>query len=279
MKKWKTIISPNTGLFDFNLKEVWLYRDLCTTFIRKNYITRYKQTVFGPLYMILSPLLTSGIFTVVFGTIAGISTSGIPEFLFYMSGNLVWGYFSTGVWENNSIFSSNAYIMGKVYFPRLVIPLANTLTRMIDLLVQLILFVVFYFIFQARGMEFNPTAWVIAVPFLLILLVVLGAGIGLIFSSLTVKYRDLNVMLGFGMKLLMYASPVIYPLSNLSEGWQKVALFNPAAAVIEVFRYGFFGIGRISVPALVWALALTVIIYLTGLVLFNRVEKTFIDTI
>lgn len=279
MKKWKTVISPSTGLFDFNLREIWQYKDLCTTFIRKNYITRYKQTVLGPLYMILSPLLTSGIFTVVFGTIAGISTAGIPDFLFYMSGNLVWGYFTSGVWENNNIFAGNAYIMGKVYFPRLVIPLANTLTKMLNLLTQLILFVVFYFIFQARGMEFHPTPWVIAVPFLLVMLVILGSGIGLIFSSLTVKYRDLNVMLGFGMNLLMYASPVIYPLSNLSEGWQNLALCNPATAVIEVFRYGFFGIGRVSIPALLWGVVLTVILFVTGLVLFNRVEKTFIDTI
>lgn len=279
MKKWKTVISPGTGLFDFNLKEVWQYRDLCLTFIRKNYITRYKQTVLGPLYMILSPLLTSGIFTVVFGTIAGISTDGIPEFLFYMTGNLIWGFFSGGVYENNGIFTGNAYIMGKVYFPRLVIPLSNTLTKMLNLLTQVIMFILFYFIFQARGYQFQPTPWLWAIPFLLIMVLVLGAAIGLIFSSLTVKYRDLNVMLGVGMNLLMYASPVIYPLSNINGIWQKVALINPVTGVIEVFRHAFFGIGIVSVPSLIWGVILTVVLLIIGLVLFNRVEKTFIDTV
>ena len=156
MKKWKTVIGGKTGLFDFKLKEIWNYRDLCYTFIRKNFVTRYTQTVFGPLYMILSPLLTSGIFSIVFGTIAKISTDGIPDFLFYMTGNIIWGYFSGCVWENNNIFGGNAYIMGKVYFPRLVIPLANTITKLLDMTVQFFMFILFYFIFMANGHVFQP---------------------------------------------------------------------------------------------------------------------------
>lgn len=182
-KKWRTVIGPKSGLLDMDVKEIWKYRDLCLTFIRKNYITKYKQTVFGPFYMILSPLLTSGIFTVVFGTIAGIATDGIPQFLFYMSGNLVWGFFSGCVFENNNIFGNNAYIMGKVYFPRLVIPLANTITKLLNMLIQCIMFVIFYGIFQLRGFTFHSNAWVAVIPLLLLMISVLGFGIGLIFSS------------------------------------------------------------------------------------------------
>lgn len=278
-KKWKTEISSESRLFDFKLKEVWEYRDLCLTFIRKNYVTRYKQTVLGPLYMILSPLLTSGIFSVVFGTIAGIATDGIPNFLFYMTGNLIWGFFSGCVFENNNIFGGNAYIMGKVYFPRLVIPLANTLTKLINMTVQFLMFILFFFIFQARGYEFSPNAWVITTPFLLLMVSVMGFGIGLIFSSLTIKYRDLNVMLGFGMNLLMYGSPIIYPLSNLKGIWRNIALLNPVAGVIETFRYAFFGVGTLPLWSLLWGVVLTSVLLLTGLALFNKVEKTFIDTI
>lgn len=279
MKKWKTVIGANTGLFDFRLKEVWSYRDLCYTFIRKNYITRYKQTIFGPLYMVLSPLLTSGIFSIVFGTIAKISTDGIPDFLFYMTGNLIWGFFSGCVWENNNIFGGNAYIMGKVYFPRLVIPLANTITKLMDMTVQFLMFILFFFIFQARGYEFQPNLWIVAVPFLLLMTSMMGFGLGLIFSSLTIKYRDLNVMLGFGMNLLMYASPIIYPVSNLDGIWSKLIYMNPLAGVIDTLRYAFFGVGVVPVWSLVWGAVLTASVLTTGLVLFNRVEKTFIDTI
>ena len=182
-KKWRTVIGPKSGLLDMDVKEIWKYRDLCLTFIRKNYITKYKQTVFGPFYMILSPLLTSGIFTVVFGTIAGIATDGIPQFLFYMSGNLVWGFFSGCVFENNNIFGNNAYIMGKVYFPRLVIPLANTITKLLNMLIQCIMFVIFYGIFQLRGFTFHSNAWVAVIPLLLLMIYVLGFGIGLILNK------------------------------------------------------------------------------------------------
>ena len=278
-KKWKTVIKSKSGMFDFKLKEIWKYRDLCYTFIRKNYVTRYKQTILGPLYMVLSPLLTSGIFTVVFGTIAGIETDGIPQFLFYMSGNLVWGFFSNCVTENSNIFGTNAYIMGKVYFPRLVIPLANTLTKLIDLTIQFLMFIIFFFIFQFRGYTFEPNLWLLAVPFVLLMISAAGFGIGLICSSLTIKYRDLNVFLGFGMKLLMYVTPVIYPLSKLTYPWDQIMLINPVACAIEVFRYSFFSVGTIPIWSLIWSMVLTLALCMIGLILFNKVEKTFIDTI
>ena len=279
MKKWKTVIEPSSRLFDFKFKEIWEYRDLGFTFIRKNYITRYKQTIFAPLYMILSPLLTSGIFSVVFGTIAKISTDGIPNFLFYMTGNLIWGYFSGCMWGNNNIFEGNAYIMGKVYFPRLVIPLANTITKLIDMTVQFLMFILFFFLFQFQGHEFAANIWICAIPFLLLMMAGMGFGIGLIFSSLTIKYRDFNVMLGFGMNLLMYASPIIYPTSNLEGIWRELILINPVAGVIETFRYAFFGVGEVPVWSLIWGFVLTIVLLTVGLVLFNKVEKTFIDTV
>lgn len=279
MKKWKTVIEPSSRLFDFKFKEIWEYRDLGFTFIRKNYITRYKQTIFAPLYMILSPLLTSGIFSVVFGTIAKISTDGIPNFLFYMTGNLIWGFFSGCMWGNNNIFEGNAYIMGKVYFPRLVIPIANTITKLIDMMVQFFMFILFFFLFQFQGHEFAANAWVCLIPFLLLIMAGMGFGIGLIFSSLTIKYRDFNVMLGFGMNLLMYASPIIYPTSNLEGIWRELILINPVAGVIETFRYAFFGVGEVPVWSLIWGFVLTIVLLTVGLVLFNKVEKTFIDTV
>lgn len=279
MKKWKTIIEPNTSLFDFKLREIWSYRDLCIMFIRKNYITRYKQTIFGPLYMILSPLLTSGLFSVVFGTVVGVSTDGVPDFLFYMLGNLAWAFFSNSVLDNKNTFEGNAYIMGKVYFPRLVIPIANTLTKMINLAIQYILFILFTFIYRLRGFAIESNMWVIITPFLLAMLGFMGLGIGLIASSLTVKYRDLNVLLGFAMNLLMYVTPVIYPLSNLTGVWRTVALANPVAPVIEATRFAFFGAGTFSAPALIWSVAFTLIVDFIGLILFNKVEKNFIDTI
>lgn len=278
-KKWKTIIEPNTGLFDFKLKEVWNYRDLCLMFIRKNYITKYKQTVFGPLYLLLTPLLTSGIFSIVFGTIAGISTEGVPDFLFFMAGSLAWSFFSACVIENNNTFIGNSYIMGKVYFPRLVIPLANTITKMLNMLMQFGLFMIFYVAYYIGDMEIKPNIWIIASPLLLFMLGIMALGIGLIISALTVKYRDLNIIINFAMNLWMYATPVIYPLSNVPKEWRVLVLINPVSSIIETLRYAFFGIGVCSIQALVWSCVFTMGVIIVGLILFNRVEKNFIDTI
>lgn len=278
-KRWKTEIVPDTGLFDFDLKEVWRYRDLCWMFIRKDYITRYKQTVLGPLYLILGPLLTSGLFSVIFGRIAGISTNGVPDFLFYMLSNLVWSIFSGCVFANNNIFGANAYIMGKVYFPRLIVPIASTLTRLLHLLAQLLIFLLIYVVYAVRGMTLQLDLWLLAVPFLLFSLGIMGMGVGMVVSSLTIKYRDLNVILGFGMNLLMYATPVIYPVSSLEGRWRDIALLNPIAPVIETIRHAFFHTGTVEIQYLLWSLFFTVLLALVGLVLFNRVEKNFIDTV
>lgn len=279
MKEWKTVIGEESGFFDFRVKELWEYRDLCMMFIRKNYITRYKQTVLGPLYMLLRPLITSGVFSVVFGAIAGVSTDGVPDFLFFMAGNLIWTLFSGCISENSNTFLGNAYIMGKVYFPRLVIPLANTITRMISVSVQFFIFIIFVLIYWKSGSGIRPNGWVWMTPILMIMIAVMGLGIGLVVSSFTVRYRDAGVMLGFVMNLAMYITPVIYPVSSLEGIWRTVAMINPVAPIIEMVRYAFFGAGIFSVIGILWSCIFSIIVGICGIVLFNKVEKNFIDTI
>ena len=278
-KKWKTVIAPYSSIWDINLREIWQYRDLCFTYIRKNFITKYKQTVLGPLYMILAPLVTSGLFSVIFGSVAGISTDGTPQFLFYMLGNLMWSFMAGCLSENAYVLLSNAYIMGKVYFPRLVIPISNVITKAIHTMFQLFLFFVVYLIFFLRGAELHPNCVLLLVPFWFLQLAVLGTGIGLLVSALTVKYRDLGVMVGFGTNLWMYASPIIFPLSSVKGGLRTLALCNPVAPVVEAVRYACFGKGVVSLPFLLLSLGVTLCLGLTGLLMFNKVEKTFVDTI
>ncbi len=278
-KKWKTEITSKANIFRIDFQELWRYRDLCFMFIRKNYVTRYKQTVLGPVYMLLSPLLTSGLFSIIFGVVAGISTDGIPDFLFFMSGNIVWSLFTGCIFDNSNTFIGNAYIMGKVYFPRLVIPASNTLSKLLSSSVQFILFIILYIVFYLRGFHFYPNWWLLSIPLLLLSLSAMGVGLGLILSALTVKYRDFNIMLSFGLNLFMYLSPVIFPVSSLPGIWKNIAMINPVAAVIETLRYAFFGMGIISIPSMLFCIVTTIIILFIGVVLFNKVEKTFIDTV
>lgn len=278
-KKWKTTIESRSSWFDLNLSEVWQYRDLCLIFVRKNYITRYKQTIFGPLYMILSPLITSGLFTVVFGSIVGLGTGGIPQFLFYMSGNMAWGFFSSSCFENNNVFGNNAYIMGKVYFPRLTIPISNMLTKMISLLTSFLMILLFFTIYFVRGYALHFSLSMCIGPLVLLMLGFMGLGMGLIVSSLTIKYRDLSIITGFAINLLFYASPVLYPVSNLKGTVQSFALWNPVAPLLEVFRYVLFHKGVISPLHILWSIFFTFFVLTFGVLLFHRVEKTFIDTI
>ncbi len=278
-KEWKIVIKNKSSLFRFNLKEIWKYRDLCFTFVKKNYTTMYKQTILGPLYMILAPLLTSGVFTLIFGSIAGISTDGTPQFLFYMAGNMMWSFFAGCMGDNMNILGNNAYIMGKVYFPRLIIPISSIITKIFKFIFELFMFFIFCFVFIARGSEVNFNIMLLALPLFMIQLALLGLGIGMIISSLTVKYKDLGVIAGFGMKIWMYVSPVIYPVSGLEGGLKVLAMCNPVAPVIEATRYAFFGHGMLLTPYLILSVTVTIIIFMTGLILFNKVEKDFIDTI
>lgn len=278
-KQWKSIIRPKESPFSFKWKELWAYRDLCLILVRKNYAIRYKQTMLSPVYFILAPLMTSGIFSLIFGSVVGVSTDGCPQFLFYMAGNLVWTFFADCFAKNADIFTSNAYIFGKVYFPRMIIPISNIVTRFIGLAIDMGIFSIVYAFFIAFGSNIRPSIWLLYFPILILQIAVLGVGCGLIISSLTVKYRDLGVAVNFALKIWMYLSPVIFPISSL-DGWLRtLALLNPVAPLIEIFRYSFFGIGTVSVPHLFLSMLITVIVFFTGLILFNIVEKDFVDTV
>lgn len=278
-KQWKIVIKPRASIFKFEFREIWKYRDLCLAFVKKNFTTMYKQTVFGPLYMILAPLLTSGIFTLIFGNIAKISTDETPQFLFYMSGNLMWSLCAGCLGDNMNIFGNNAYIFGKVYFPRLVIPISSIITKFIKFSFELFMFVMFYLVFLFNGADISANLTLLFMPLYFIELAALGFGIGMIVSSMTVKYKDIAVIVGFGMKIWMYASPVIYPISSVDGVLRTIAMINPLAPIIELFRYGFFGNGIVSIPFIALSVVETLLIFFVGLILFNKVEKNFIDTI
>lgn len=278
-KQWKIVIKPKASMFDFNFKEIWKYRDLCFTFVKKNFTTMYKQTVLGPLYMILAPLLTSGIFTLIFGNIAKISTDETPQFLFYMAGNLMWSLCAGCLGDNMNIFGNNAYIFGKVYFPRLVIPISSIITKFIKFSFEILMFIVFYFVFIINGADIHANLSLLLLPVYFLELAALGFGIGMIVSSMTIKYKDVAVIVGFGMKIWMYISPVIFPISSIQGPLRTIAMINPVAPIIEAFRYGFFGKGVLSAPFIGLSMVETLIIFGVGLVMFNKVEKNFIDTI
>lgn len=274
-----THITSRHKPFDLKLKEVWQYRDLILMFARRSFQVSYKQTVLGPLWLFINPLLTSVFQLFLFGKIAGLSTDGIPQILFYLSGNAVWGFFSGRVSSNSSTFTGNAGLFGKVYFPRLVIPIADVLSGMIRFCIQLLLMLAFYVFFLVRG-DFAPH-WVLfpVLPLIVVELGILGMGVGIIISSMTTRYRDLSVLVGFGLQLWMYASPVVYPIGAVS-GWLKtLLLFNPVSAPMELFRFVLFGSGSVVGWSLCWSVFVTACVAVFGILIFNKVERTFIDTV
>lgn len=277
--RWTTVIKPKGGWFDIDLNELWKYRDLILMFVKRNFTTLYKQTILGPLWIIINPLLTTVMFTIVFGEIAKIPTEGIPEFVFYMAGNIVWSYFSTCLTQTASTFTSNSHIFGKVYFPRLVIPISTVISGLVNFGVQFTMFLGFVVYFLIRGSQITPNIWIIITPFLLIQLAMLGMGFGIIISSLTTKYRDLSVLVGFGVQLWMYATPIVYPISQIPEKFRMLLLSNPVAPIIETFRFAFLGSGEVPITALIISGITTLVVLFIGVILFNKVEKTFMDTI
>lgn len=276
---WTTVIRPQSGWFDLKLKELWQYRDLVLIFVRRDFVAQYKQTILGPLWYLIIPLFTTGVFTIVFGRIAQISTDGLPQFLFYMAGNVLWGYFSKILDSTSKTFIKNAQIFGKVYFTRLVIPISVLLSSLIAFGIQLCLFLGFVGYFYLKGADIQMNSWILAFPYLVLLMAALGLGIGAIVSSVTTKYRDLQQVVTFGTQLLMYATPIIYPLSTVPEKYRWVVLANPMTAIVETFRYGFLGAGTVSIWHLAYSSVAIVLILLIGVVLFNRVERTFMDTV
>ena len=279
-QQYCTYIDSKRSWFELNLKEVWQYRDLILLFTKRSFVVTYKQTILGPAWIFLNPFLTSIIYTVVFGGIAGMSTDGVPQLLFYLCSNAIWTFFSTCVTKNATTFTSNAGMFGKVYFPRLTMPISNVLSSVVQFGIQMILVAVFLVYYAVIGQVQPHWAACLLIPVVLVHLGMLGLGCGIIISSLTTKYRDLSILVGFGVSLWMYITPIVYPISQLGEGLMKtVLLANPVTAPVEVFRYAILGQGSIMPGALAVSGGLTVAILLVGIMIFNRVEKTFMDTV
>ena len=274
-----TVIRPARPWFDVRLGDLWAYRDLVVLFVRRDFVSVYKQTILGPLWFLLQPLLTTVMFTLVFGRLAGIPTDGVPPFLFYMAGILPWTYFASCLTQTSNTFVANAGIFGKVWFPRLTVPVAAVITNLLTLAIQLVLFFGFYAYYLTRGASVAPTWALLTVPLLVLQLAGLGLGCGIIVSSLTTRYRDLVHLVAFGVQLWMFATPVVYPSSRVPERWSWVVTVNPMASVIEQFRHAILGTPGVRPATALASVAVTVVLLVAGLVLFSRVEKRFVDTV
>ena len=277
--QWTQVIEPHGHAFDLKLGELWCYRDLVYLFVHRDFVAQYKQTILGPAWHFIQPLLTTIIFTIVFGRIAQISTDGLPPFLFYMAGIVIWNYFSTILLTTSGTFTKNADIFGKVYFPRIAVPVATLISNLIAFSIQFFFFSCFIAYFFLRGADIAPNLWVLATPLLLLVMAMFGLGLGATVSALTTRYRDLAILVTFGTQLLMYATPIVYPLSALPEKWRFWAGLNPIAPIVELFRYSYLGVGTVSVAHLAYSLAVILLVLYFGVILFNRVERTFMDTV
>ena len=274
-----TYVSSKQKWFSVNLKEIWKYRDLIILFVKRDLTTNYKQTVLGPLWIIINPLLSTTVFTVIFGVIAGIPTDGTPQFLFYMSGNILWNFFSSCLNRASGTFLGNARLFGKVYFPRLVMPISGILYNLINFMLQTAVYVILVIVYSLIGANVHPNLLIILAPFLVLQTALLGTGMGLIISSITTKYRDLNVLVSFGVSLLMYITPVVYPISRVPEIFRWLMLLNPVAPIVETYRCAFLGSGSFEWQFLLISLAVTLALLFWGVIVFNKVEKNFIDTV
>jgi len=279
LDSWTHVIKPHGRGFDLKLGEVWRYRDLIGLLVHRDFVAQYKQTILGPAWHLIQPLLVTIMFTIVFGRIAGISTDGVPPFLFYMAGTVIWNYFSTVMLKTSGTFTQNANIFGKVYFPRIAVPIATLLSNLIAFAIQFVFFLCFLGFFVMQGANVTPNAWILVTPLLLLMMAMFSLGLGTIVSALTTRYRDLTVLVAFGTQLLMFASPIIYPMSALPEKWQHIAGLNPIAPIVELFRYSYLGVGTVSLTHLLYSMIVIVLVLYFGVVLFNRVERTFMDTV
>lgn len=274
------VIQPQRSLFDLRLVELWRYRDLVILFVRRDFVSAYKQTILGPLWYLIQPLLTTLTFTFIFGNIARLPTDGLPQFLFYMSGTVVWSYFSNCLIKTSDTFIHNAGLFGKVYFPRMAVPVSILLSNLTSFSIQFLLFTLFALYFALQDAAVHPNwSWIILSPLLVLMMAGLGLGFGIIISSLTTKYRDLRFMLQFGVQLLMYATPVIYPVSAIPERFRWIILANPMTPIVEAFRYAFLGAGTVNVGLLLYSFGFMLVVVSLGSIIFNRVEQTFMDTV
>ena len=277
--EWSTIITPHRGWLEVRWRELWQYRDLIYLFVRRDFVGTYKQTVLGPIWFFLQPIFTTIVFTVVFGKIAKISTDALPPPLFYLSGIVMWHYFADCLNKTSSTFTSNAGIFGKVYFPRLVVPISTVITSLITFAIQFVLFLSLLAFFKIQGAPVYPNYRIIILPFLLLMMASLGLGVGCLVSSLTTRYRDLAVAVGFGVQLWMYASAVVYPLSEIPAEWRWLLVLNPMVPIIESFRFAFLGSGVVEIWQIAMGAGVCLLVLLGGILTFNHVEKTFSDTV
>lgn len=281
--EFEHVVDSHRSMFDFKINELRSYRDLIFLFVRRNFVAQYKQTILGPLWAIIQPLLTTVVFSIFFGDVAGLAADGVPTFIFYLCGTVLWQYFSHCLTQTSSTFIANAGVFGKVYFPRLVIPISTVMTNLITLGIQL-LFLAGFLVYYALNGSVHPNLYILMLPVLIFQFALLGMGFGVIISSLTTKYRDLNMLVGFGVSLWMYASPVAYDMFGMASfapggKFHWLYMCNPVTPLINIFRYGCLGIGQIEWTYYIISWVTTIVLFMIGVMLFNRVEKTFMDTV
>lgn len=279
IKEWDLIIEPQTSLLDLNLKDVWRYRDLLWLLVKRDFVSFYKQTILGPLWFFIQPLFTTIIFTFIFGNLAGLSTDGLPQPLFYMAGITAWNYFADCLTKTSTVFRDNANIFGKVYFPRLIMPLSIVVSNLVRFGVQMLLFFMMLGYYAFTGAAFAPNAYILLFPILVLQMALLGLGLGLVITALTTKYRDLAFLITFGVQLMMYATTVIYPLSAAPANYKWLIELNPMTGIIEAFRFGFLGQGELTLSSFGYSVAFTLVALVLGVIIFNKTEKTFVDTV
>jgi lipopolysaccharide transport system permease protein len=278
-KDWDLVIKGNTSLFDINFRDLWNYRDLLIMIVKRDFVSFYKQTVLGPLWFFIQPIFTTFVFVFVFGKLAGISTDGLPHFLFYLTGITAWNYFSDCLTKTSTVFRDNANIFGKVYFPRLIMPLSIVTSNLIRFAIQLLLLFFIMGYYKFKGADFHFTYGMFFFPLLVVLMAFLGLGAGLIITAVTTKYKDLTFLITFGVQLLMYATTIIYPLSAAPEKYKKYIELNPMTGIIEAFRFAFLGKGEFTIWSVGYSIIVSLIILISGILIFNKTEKNFIDTI
>ncbi len=278
-EQWSIVIEPKRSLFSLNLREILDYRDLIYLFVRRDFIARYKQTILGPLWFIIQPLLTTVMFTIVFGRIAKIPTDGVPHILFYLTGTVIWNYFSRCLTGTSTTFVSNAGIFGKVYFPRLVTPISIVISNLFQFAVQFLLLIAFWIYFILRGAPIHIGWEILLLPYLVLLAALMGLGFGILISSLTTKYRDLQFLINFGMQLWMYATPIVYPLSQVPEKWRVWIILNPVTPIVEGFKKALLGVGTLHPWHVFYVTGFTFVLLSVSIIIFNKVEQNFMDTV
>ncbi len=277
--EYTTIIKPKNKLFDIDFKELWQYRDLFSMFVKRDIITQYKQTILGPAWFFIQPAITTIMYMIVFGGIAGIPTDGLPQPMFYLAGIVCWQYFADCLNKTSSTFTTNQAIFGKVYFPRLIVPLSTVASNLVRMGIQFLMFLAVYIYYILVGVAVAPNIYILLLPLLILMLAGLSLGFGIIISSMTTKYRDLTILFTFIVQLWMYATPIIYPLSSMSPKRQWIMALNPVTSIVETFKYGTMGVGTFSWGQLGYSFGFMVVLMVIGIVIFNKVQRSFMDTV